>query len=208
MTVDQDSRIDDADDATAGDADTVENRAPDHEKPPERETGSISRWIRLCASCWRLIVLALLVIAAAGLAAGVFYFQYRPDQETTAAAAHDAIKAASDGSVALLSYSPDSLDRDFAAGKSHLTGNFLSYYNEFTQQIVAPAAKQKGVKTTANVMRAAVSELHPDSAVVLVFINQATMSNEKPEQTLTASSVRVTLTKVKGSWLISSFDPV
>jgi Mce-associated membrane protein len=194
MTVDQDSQADDADEAA--------------QNAPQRKVGLVGRLLRQCVTRWRLILLALLVIAAAGLTAGLFFFLYRPDQQINAAAERDVIKAAADGSVALLSYSPDSLDRDFAAGRSHLTGNFLSYYSDFTQQIVTPAAQQKGLKTTANIARAAVSELHPDSAVVLVFINQATMSKDKPEPILTASSVKVTLTKVNGSWLISSFDPV
>ncbi len=81
------------------------------------------------------------------------------------------LTAASDGTVALLSYSPESLDKDFATAKSHLSGDFLSYYNDFTQRIVAPAAKQKSLKTTARVVAAALSELRPDSAVVLLYVD-------------------------------------
>lgn len=153
-------------------------------------------------------VLALLAITSVALAAGLFYFEYRPDRATDAAAAKSAITAAADGTVAILSYSPDTLDRDFSSARSHLTGEFLSYYNQFTQQIVAPAAKQKSVKTTAVVLRCAVSELHRDSAVVLVFVNQNTASKDRPDAALTPSSVLVTLTKVDGRWLISSFNPV
>lgn len=153
-------------------------------------------------------VLAFLVVASAALAGGILYFQYRPDRATDAAAAKSAIAAASEGTVAVLSYAPDSLDRDFASAKSHLTGSFLSYYDKFTQQIVAPAAKQKSVKTTAVVVRAAVSELHPDSAVVLVFVNQSTVSADRSDPTLNSSSVLVTLTKADKGWLISSFNPV
>jgi Mce-associated membrane protein len=89
-----------------------------------------------------------------------------------------------------------------------LTGDFLTYYNQFTQQIVAPAARQKSVKTTAVVLRAALSEFHPDSAVVLLFVNQTTQSKDRPEPTLSSSSVMVALTKADGKWLISSFNPV
>lgn len=162
-------------------------------------------------SRWRVALLLLPVvvaIAAMGLAFGEFYLQYRPDQQTGDAAAHEAVRAASDGTVALLSYSADSLDDDFANAKSHLTGDFLDYYNQFTAQVVKSAAHQKQLTTTARVLRAAVSELHPDSAVVLVFVNQKTVGKDKPEPLTTASSVLVTLTKVKGSWLIEKFDPV
>jgi Mce-associated membrane protein len=58
------------------------------------------------------------------------------------------------------------------------------------------------------VVRAAVSELHPNSAVVLVFLNETTASKDKPQPLITPSSVRITLTKVNGSWLISKLDPV
>jgi Mce-associated membrane protein len=153
-------------------------------------------------------LLAVLVVASTALAAGLLYFQYRPDQATDATAAKAAITAASEGTVAILSYSPDTFDRDFSSAKSRLTGDFLSYYSQFTQQIVGPAAKQKSVKTSAVVVRAAASELHPDSAVVLVFINQSTVSADRPAPALTSSSVLVTLTKASDKWLISSFNPV
>ena len=152
--------------------------------------------------------LALLVVASLGLLGGLFYFLYLPDRDTDAAAAKAAISAASDGTVAVLSYSPDTLDRDFSSAKSHLTGDFLTYYNQFTEQIVGPAAKQKSVKTSAVVLRAALSEFHPNSAVVLLFVNQSTQSKDRPEPTLSSSSVVVQLTKADGKWLISSFNPV
>jgi Mce-associated membrane protein len=107
-----------------------------------------------------------------------------------------------------LSYSPETLDRDFATAKSHLTGDFLDYYNTFTTQVVAPAAAQKAVKTNAAVVRAAVTELRSGAAVVLVFVNQSTSSSDKPNPSMSSSSVLVTLTRVDDAWLISSFDPV
>jgi Mce-associated membrane protein len=57
-------------------------------------------------------------------------------------------------------------------------------------------------------MRAAVAQLHRDSAVVLVFVDQSTTSKDKPDPSMAASSVLVTLTKVDGKWLITKFDPV
>ncbi|MGY4649515.1 hypothetical protein ACVWWN_003311 [Mycobacterium sp. URHB0021] len=120
-----------------------------------------------------------------------------------------ALEAAKNGTVALLSYSPDSLDKDFASAKTHLTGDFLSYYTQFTEQIVTPAATQKSVKTSASVVHAAVSDIHPESAVVLVFVNHAmTTSKENPDGAFAASSVKVGMKKIDGAWLISTFDPV
>jgi Mce-associated membrane protein len=159
-------------------------------------------------SRWRVIALAVLIVAAMALAGAVFRLQYRPDQQTDSAARQAATKAAEDGAVAVLSYSPDTMDRDIANAKSHLTGNFLSYYNKFTEAIMASAAQQKGVKTSANVAEAAVAELRPDSAVVLVFVDKVTSSKDQPAPVPTPATVRVTVTKVNGSWLISEFDPL
>jgi Mce-associated membrane protein len=50
--------------------------------------------------------------------------------------------------------------------------------------------------------------LHPDSAVVLVFVDQTTASVQRKDPEKTKSAVLVTLTKVNGSWLIAKFDPV
>ena len=90
-----------------------------------------------------LVPLALVValIASAGLATWVYLYQARPGQETNGAVAAQTVKAASDGAVALLSYAPESMDKDFAAAKSHLTGDFLDYYSQFTHDIVTPAVQ-------------------------------------------------------------------
>ena len=162
---------------------------------------------RLRAEPW-MVLLTLAVLVSVATATTLAIRQYQPDRETGVDAARAAVAAASEGTVALLSYGPNTLDRDFASAKGHLTGDFLTYYSQFTQQIVAPAAKQKSVETTAAVVRAAVSDLKPDSAVVLVFINQTTTSADKPDPAMAASSVRVSLTKVDDDWRISSFDPV
>ncbi|BBY02641.1 hypothetical protein [Mycobacterium seoulense] len=186
-----------------------EGGSPAASPGPARTNGlaTIKRWIRRCVTRWRSIVATLLVLTAMGVAAGLYFVLYRPDQQVGDAAAHRAIQAASEGSVAVLSYAPDNLNRDFAKAKSYLTGNFLAYYTKFSEQIAA-LAQQKHVTQTAKVVRAAVSELHRDSAVVLVFLNQTATSKDKPEPQSTSNSARVTLTKVKGAWLISELDPL
>lgn len=157
---------------------------------------------------WPAAVLAALLVASAGGAAAVYWWIYRPDQQTNAAAQQRVTDAARDGTVALLSYAPETLDKDLANAKSHLTGEFLKYYSDFTDKIVAPAARQKGVKTEATVARAAVSEMQPERAVVLVFVNQVTTSKDRPDPALATSSVLVTMVNQDGRWLISEFNPV
>jgi Mce-associated membrane protein len=154
------------------------------------------------------VLLALGLLAAGGLTAWLYFYQYRPDQQTDAAVNQSAVNAARDGTVALLSYKPDTLPQDFANAKSHLTGDFLNYYDQFTRDVVTPAAKDKGVATAAQVVGAATSELHANSAVVMVFVNQASTSKERPDPSMSASTLMVGLTKVNGTWLINKFDPV
>ena len=48
----------------------------------------------------------------------------------------------------------------------------------------------------------------PVIPVVLVFINQATTSKERPDPAMASSSANVSLAKVHGEWLISKFDPL
>ena len=154
------------------------------------------------------VVLVLLTLVSGGLATWLYFNQYRPDQQTDPGVARVVVGAASDGTVALLSYSAESLDKDFATARSHLSGDFLSYYNDFSQQVVAPAAREKSVKTTAHVVGAALSELRPDSAVVVVFVDQMTTSKDTPSPAMSPSSVLVRMARVNGSWLIVKFDPV
>jgi Mce-associated membrane protein len=195
-------------DESIDDATETDDAATKTETQSEKRDGVLRRSARVVVGRIGAIVLAVALIASAGLAAWLYFGQYRPGQETNDTAANVALDAAKTGTVALLSYSPESLDKDFAVAKSHLTGDFLSYYTQFTQQILTPAAKQKSVKTAASVVRAAVSDMHPDSAVVLVFINQNTISKENPDGSFAASAVKVGLKKINDTWLISSFDPV
>lgn len=185
-----------------------DGRPPASEGPARlRRLAAIRRRARRHLARWRSIVATTLVIGAVAVAAGVYFIVYRPDQQVGDAAARRAIQAASDGAVAALSYSYDHLNRDFDNAKSHLTGDFLTYYSKFADEVVASVAQKGQLTASAKVIRAAVSELHPDSAVVLVFVDQTTASVHKKDPEKTQSSVLVTLKKVNGSWLIAKFDP-
>jgi Mce-associated membrane protein len=208
MNSESESPLDDAETAQEdADSDDAGTETPAVGESPAETTSAIDRFASSLLVHWRPILLTASVIAAVGLAACLFVLQYRPDRQIDDAAARQAIQAASDGAVATLSYSSESIDHDVARARSHLTGEFLAYYDKFTKDIVMPTVKEKHLAQTAAVVRAAVSELHPHSAVVLVFLNETTTSNDKREPLKTPSGVRITLTKVDGSWLISKLDP-
>lgn len=174
--------------------------APQRLSPLQRITGQLRRhWVAALAA----------VVAASMLAAGsVYWWVYRPDRLTDTAAREQMLDAARVATEALLSYSPDNVDANVADAKSRLTGDFLQRYSEFADTVVVPAAKQRGVKTEANVARAAVSRMDPDSAQVLAFVNQVTTSRERPTPALATSSVMMSLVRVDGHWLIAEFTPI
>jgi Mce-associated membrane protein len=148
------------------------------------------------------------VVACVSLLAALAVFVYRPDQQTDDAAARSAITAASQGTVAVYSYASNTFDRDIASAKSHLTGDFLAQYEREATTGVAAAAKQKLMKTSAAVVAAAVSRLRPDSADVLIFLNQTTTTADAPGPAMSEGSMMVSLSKVDGKWLISGMKPV
>jgi Mce-associated membrane protein len=163
-------------------------------------------------AAWWVLVIALTAATVGAAALGGWQMQVKsrqlPPVADQAADRQAATQAASTGTVKVLSYSPDSLDQDFSAAEALLTGDFLDYYKKFTSQTVAPTARQKGITTTAKVMRAGVETLTSDTAAILVFVNQTTTSQEQPSPETKASSVRVGLAKVNGTWLINAFNPV
>lgn len=161
-------------------------------------------------TAWWALVTALTVatLCAAALGGWQMHMKSQPPPADQPADRNAATQAASMGTVKVLTYSPDTFEQDFSAAEAMLTGEFLTYYKQFTSQVVGPAAQQKRVATTATVVRSGVETLTTDKAAILVFVNQSTTSQAKPSPTTTSSSVRVGLAKVNGTWLINSFDPV
>ncbi|GFG72456.1 MULTISPECIES: twin-arginine translocation pathway signal [Mycobacteriaceae] len=157
---------------------------------------------------WIAATLGGLLLASAGLAGWLYFGVLRADQQLGPAAEQAVMAAAADGAVAVLTYAPKTMEQDFAAAESHLTGDFLSHYTDFTQKVVTPAVKEKEVQTIAAVVRKGIVSLRPGSAEVLIYLNQTTISKTNPDGSYSMSSVKVGLEKHGGRWLISSFDPV
>jgi Mce-associated membrane protein len=160
---------------------------------------------------WALVIaLAAATVGTAVLGARQMQVKGRqpPPGADRVADREAATQAASSGAVKILSYSPDTLDQDFAAAESCLTADFLAYYKQFTNQIVRPAAQQKRLATSATVVRAGVQSLASRTASILLFVNQTTTSNDAPSPTTSSSSVLVELAKVNGTWLIAKLEPV
>lgn len=151
------------------------------------------------------IVLPVLVVLLAG-AAGYLKWQ---DNSTRASfsAATSSVQAATESTIAMLSYRPDNAEKDLVAAGNRMTGNFRNDYLKLIKDVVIPGANQKQITSVATVPAAAAVSATENHAVVLVFVNQSIVMGTDPP-TNTVSSVRVTLDRSGDRWLISQFDPV
>lgn len=174
----------------------------------EPTPGRAARTRAALASRWKAFALAALLSVTTVLAVVLYATAHRPDRQSGAAAAQSAIDAASSATVALLSYAPETLDRDMERARPLMTGGFSTYYGKFTTDVVAPAVRSKGIKASAQVLNAALMEIRSNDAKVLLFLNQETVSRDRPDPALTASSVVVSLTRTDNEWRISALDPV
>jgi len=102
-------------DVAVDDITETHDAATETETQSEKRDGVLRRSARVVVGRIGAIVLAVALLASAGVAAWLYFGQYRPGQETNDTAANVALDAAKTGTVALLSYSPESLDKDFAA---------------------------------------------------------------------------------------------
>ncbi len=119
----------------------------------------------------------------------------------------EAMAAARDSIVAMLSYQPDTAEQTLNDARSRLTGQFLDAYNQLIQTVVVPTAKKDRITAAAKVPAISVMSAQDDRAVMLAFVDQTLSDGAKPP-TVTTSSVRVSMEKVDDHWLISGFDPV
>jgi Mce-associated membrane protein len=168
---------------------------------PEAAARRRTDWARVVA--YGLLPALALVLA---LAAG--YLKYADNSVRDAAVARvESMQAAKDGTIAMLSYQPDTVDAQLTSARDLLTGGFKGSYTSLINDVVIPGAKQQHISAVATVPRMAWVSAEPNHAVVLVFIDQRVVVGTNAP-TDTASSVRVTLDKRGDKWLISEFQPV
>ncbi len=190
----------------SGEADPHAERAA-HQTPIAAPAARTFRWPGK-VSRTRLLAYGILPFLAIALtaAAGYVKWQYSTVQAAQAAGS-EAVQAASDTAVALLSYGPETVDQDLADAQQRLTGTFADDYSKLISSFVIPTAKQEKVTTVTKVQAAALVSSTVDNAVVLLSVDQTiTMGAGTP--TSSAWSVRATLDKVGDRWLVSAFDPV
>jgi Mce-associated membrane protein len=157
---------------------------------------------------WGRLLVAALPVLALVLTLGVGYLKWLDGTaRESRLAAEQSVRAASDSTIAILSYKPETVDRDLKAAADRLAEPFRQQYTQLVNDVVAPGAKQQHISAVATVPAAASVAATGKHAVVLVFVDQTTtIGTDAPTQS--TSSVRVSLDKVDGRWVISQFDPV
>ncbi|WP_235624115.1 hypothetical protein [Mycolicibacterium goodii] len=185
-----------------GEADELEVDTPserDSVHPPSSVRSRV--WLRLLA----YVVIPLLVV---GLAACAGYLQWRGSSLRAAqAASAGVLPAATDSTIKMLSYKPDTVQKDLESAGEGLTGPFRDSYDSLIHDVVIPGAREKQISAVATVPAAAVVSATPRRAVVMVFVNQTTIVGADPP-TSTASTVRVTMERIGQRWLVSDFTPI
>jgi len=182
------------------DTETAEDAADGSEtSTPERVRRR--RWTRAVGA--NVLPVVALMLA---LAAGFLRYQDSSLHESRLAQI-DSMRAATESTIALLSYKPDTVEKDLGAARDRTTGDFKNAYTSLTHDVVIPGAKQKHISATATVPASASVSATANHAVVLVFVDQTVIVGDDAP-TMTASSVKVSLDKVGNHWLISGFDPV
>ncbi|MFI6356654.1 hypothetical protein ACIBJF_29235 [Streptomyces sp. NPDC050743] len=189
----------------SGSPDSSENE-PEESGPEE---GAPARRVarRVLVAVLGVVLVVALVVAA------VLGWRYREGRQAEQARG-EALAAARKAAPAVLSYDYRHLDRDFARARALLTGHFRDQYGRTTKTVVAPTAtKYHGVvKATVaapadgGAPAASVVSATPDSAVVLLFVNQVTESTQVPAPRLDLNRVRMTLTRTSDGWKVSGVD--
>lgn len=158
---------------------------------------------------YRSRVLAYGVVPALALvlavAAGFFTYANQSTREIDTARIQS-VQTATASTIAILSYTPDEVERQRDEVRRLLTGAFRDSYSSLMNDDVIPVAKQQQISGTATVLSAGSVSADPGRAVVLVFVKQSVRVGQAAPRS-TTSSVEVTLDKVGGSWLISDFTP-
>lgn len=178
----------------------VDEPIPESRSTPDKSARRL-RWPQVIA----FGVLPFFVVAITAVAA---YLKWQDTSMRNAQTAGlEAVQAARDSTVAMLSYQPDTVDEHLTSAQNLLTGSFKDSYSSLIRDVVAPGAKQKQISAVATVPAAAMISADSHRAVVLVFINQTIIVGDGAP-TATSTAVRVTLDNIDGRWLISNFDPI
>jgi F0F1-type ATP synthase membrane subunit c/vacuolar-type H+-ATPase subunit K len=193
--------------AEVGPSEDVDDRAP------ETEPGSRHGWWGSRASLALLgALLALLLAGVAVLALGVLgsagiegVADVR-DAQAVDRTTRTAPPAAEAAAAAILAYDYRTLDADEDTAARFMTNGFAKQYTDTFERVVRPAAEQNQARVTATVQASGVIRATPDTARVLVFVDQSTSSKANPDPQVALNRVEMSMVREGGSWLVDDIS--
>ncbi len=147
---------------------------------------------------------ALLVVAAVA----VTVLDRRQQQVDDARAA--ALEQARTSAETVLSYGYETLDQDFEEALALSTGQFREDYEQTSEGAVRDVATQTRAEVRADVISAGVVQASADRVVVLLFVDQTTVSNRLDRPQTDQNRVRLTMVRSTAdegpSWLVEQVE--
>jgi Mce-associated membrane protein len=199
------TEIDETDDVERS-AESEDESSDDTHAEGAEEVKPLARWRRIKWS--QVLGFGVLPALVLVIAVGAGFLKWQDGWiRGSRVAGIESVAAAKDSTIALLSYQPDTVDKELKAARGRLTGSFKDSYTQLIQDVVIPGAKKQHISAVATVPAAASVSATPKHAVALLYVDQTVVvGNDAP--TDTSSIVRVTLDRTGGRWLISGFDPI
>lgn len=121
----------------------------------------------------------------------------------------EALGAARELTVELLSVDTTALDADLAAARALATGELAAHFDDVARPLIVPDGSAPGLVTRAEVVRAAVVSSDAEQTVVLVYLDRVSTSEQAPPRRAAAQvAVTVTDTDPDGLWRVSAIRAV
>lgn len=112
-----------------------------------------------------------------------------------------ALVAARTYTTSLTTYDHRTLDEDVERVRRVATGEFATEYDATIEQLRQQLVTTQAV-STGTVVGAGIESVDPDSATVLVAVNQTIVSAEAPEPRSETNRLRMVLVRQDGSWRV------
>jgi Mce-associated membrane protein len=163
----------------------------------------------------RIVTLLVLVALTISSAAVAFALQrsnsHTRSLQSVETARKQSVAAAAQDVPKILGYDYRQLPADIKAAKALATGQFLSDYTATAQKVLASAPSVKAI-VTASVADQSVVQAQSDRVTLLLFVDQESVKQLTGQKTATTRidpfRVQLTMSKVRGRWLVSDLEPI
>lgn len=178
---------------------------PDDEEPRRRTGWWGSRASLVLLSALLVLLLSLVGLAALGLL-GTDGLSDIEEADATERSARTAPAAAEAAAAAILAYDYKTLDADADTATRYMTDEFATEYSDTFEKVVRPAAEQNRAKVTASVLASAAIRSTPDTARVLVYVDQTTVSRANPRPQRALNRVEMSMVRQGDSWMVADIS--